>query len=64
MKYTINFPHSFLDSDGTVKTGGEIIELSDDVAASNREKVTPYLADVAVAAQPSKLPLVDPYAIK
>ena len=64
MKYTINPGYNFLDSDGSVKTGGQTIDLSDDVAASNREKVTPYPADVAVAAQPARLSLADPYAIK
>ena len=39
MKYTIQPGYSFLDSDGTVKTGGQIIGVSDDVAKAHPEKL-------------------------
>lgn len=41
MLYTINPGHSFLDSDGRTKTGGDCIALSDDMAAAHRDRVTP-----------------------
>lgn len=55
MLYTINPGHSFLDSDGRTKTGGDCIALSDDMAAAHRDRVTPCTeaeagpADVATA---------------
>lgn len=55
MLYTINPGHSFLDSDGRTKTGGDCIALSDDMAAAHRDRVTPCTeaeagpADVAPA---------------
>ena len=53
MKYTINPGYSFLDSDGTVKTGGDTIEVSDDEAKSHAEKLV-ALPEIAatVAADP------------
>jgi hypothetical protein len=49
MKYTVNPGQSFLDSDGSVKDGGKTIELPDDVAAANRDKVTPLPDDQSSA---------------
>jgi hypothetical protein len=40
MRYTINPGHGFLDGDGSVKSGGQTIELSDEAAAAHRDKVT------------------------
>lgn len=45
MKYKIKPGHSFLDSDGTRKEGGAVIELSDDVAAAHADKIDPAPAD-------------------
>lgn len=39
-KYRINPGYSFRDVDGSIKAGGETIELSDDVAEAHAEKVT------------------------
>lgn len=39
MKYRILPGHSFRDSDNTVKTGGDTIELSEDVAKAHADKV-------------------------
>ena len=57
MKYTINGGFSFLDSDGSTKTGGDTIELSDDVAAAHSEKVTPLEAPATGAARGPALSL-------
>ena len=50
MKYTINPGYSFLDSDGTVKTGGQTIGLSEDVAKAHAEKVTAVPEDTSAEA--------------
>jgi hypothetical protein len=47
MIYKIRPGYSFLDSDGSTKTGGELIELSDDFANQHCEKV--QAVDTAVA---------------
>ncbi len=52
MKYRINPGHSFLDSDGSTKTGGDTIDLSDDVAQQHRDKVT-ALSEAISATDPS-----------
>ena len=53
MKYIIQPGHSFVDSDGTVKTGGQVIELSDDVARTHADKVSAF--DGAPAQDPAQL---------
>lgn len=50
MKYTINPGYSFLDSDGTVKTGGQTIGLSEDVAKAHAEKVVAIPEEVPAEA--------------
>lgn len=49
MRYTINPGYSFLDDDGSTKTGGDTIDLSDESAAQHREKVTPQADSEAVS---------------
>jgi hypothetical protein len=49
MKYTIQPGHSFLDSDGKTKAAGDTIELADDVAAANRDKVQPVIPEAPAA---------------
>ncbi len=39
MHYRIKPGHSFRDSDDSIKTAGELIELSPDVAAQHADKV-------------------------
>ena len=39
MQYRIQSGQSFLDSDGTVKTGGQLIDLSPDIAQAHADKV-------------------------
>jgi hypothetical protein len=57
MFYIINPGHSFLDSDGSTKTGGDTIALADDVAAAQRDKVTPCAAESADAPAAPDAPL-------
>lgn len=40
-QYRIRPGYSFRDSDESVKTAGDTIELADDVAAANAEKIEP-----------------------
>jgi hypothetical protein len=42
--YTIRSGCSFRRDDGSLATGGESIELEDDVAAAHAEKVEPVVA--------------------
>ena len=52
--YTIRAGHSLRDSDGSVKTGGMLIELDDDSAARLHDQVEPAPADThAPAADPA-----------
>lgn len=39
MKYRIKPGHSFRDSDNTIKTGGDQIELDDEAAKAHADKV-------------------------
>ncbi len=52
MQYRIQPGQSFLDSDGTVKTGGQLIDLSPDIALAHADKVA---AVDAVEAAPAEL---------
>ena len=47
MKYRIKPGASFRDSDDSIKTGGQTIELSQDVAALHADKVEPLDAEAA-----------------
>jgi hypothetical protein len=49
MHYRIKPGYSFRDSDDSIKTGGELIELSPDVAAQHAEKVEVIEAGEQVA---------------
>ena len=49
-KYLIRDGFSFVEPDATVKTGGDTIELPDDVAAEHLHKLVLLDADVAVLA--------------
>jgi hypothetical protein len=52
MKYKILPGNSFRDTDGSVKTGGELIDLDEDAARIHADKVEP----VAVASSPDAAP--------
>ena len=41
MKYRIKPGHTLVDSDGSYKSGGELIDLSDDFVQAHPEKVEP-----------------------
>jgi hypothetical protein len=53
MRYIINPGESFRDSDGTVKAGGDEIELDDDMARVHAGKVTPMPVPAAPLDQPA-----------
>lgn len=59
-KYQIRPGESFRDSDDTVKGGGQLIELCDEMAVVHRDKITPVPdelpVDSAVAQTSGDLP--------
>ena len=50
MKYLIKPGFTLVDSDGSLKTGGELIDLSDDFAQAHPDKVEPAVLPVKAAA--------------
>ena len=44
-QFKIRPGESFLDSDGSVKTGGQLIELDADMAKAHRDKIEPQAID-------------------
>lgn len=47
-KYKIRPGESFRDSDGSIKGGGETIELCDEMAAVHRDRIEPLPEENAV----------------
>lgn len=50
MKYRIKPGFTLVDSDGSLKTGGELIDLSNDFAQAHPDKVEPAVLPIEAAA--------------